>query len=165
MTKEGWRSPTGIGTIAAVVGVLVAVIALFVDRSGDTGPAVATPTTSVDTYLFVYGTTMPGHYRYSRIEEYVASTSRDTASGRIFDTGVGYPAAKFGGTGTIYGYVLKLRPDRASEALREYTEMESGLFHPTTITTSSGVTATAYEYIDSIEGMPAVTGEWTGPEA
>ena len=164
-TKGGWRSPTGIGTMAGVAGVLVALIALFVDRTGEADPAVTRTTPSGHTDVFVYGTTMPDHLRYPAIEEYVASVSRDSASGRIFDTGAGYPAAKFGGVGTIHGYVLRLRPDRASEALRTFTQLEAGLFQQVTLATTGGITATAYEFIGSTEGMTAVTGEWSGAEA
>lgn len=161
-TKGGWRSPAGIGTIAAVAGVLVAVIALFIDR-GDSSPSPAP--SSTDTYMFVYGTTMPGHLRYSAIEDFVAETRRASVQGRLYDSGSGYPAAKFGGgQGTIEGYLLRLRPDRVHEAREAFTAFEAGLFVEASVVTESGVTATAYEWIGSVEGFPRLTGLWSGAE-
>jgi gamma-glutamylcyclotransferase (GGCT)/AIG2-like uncharacterized protein YtfP len=164
-SKGGWRSPAGLGTIAAVAGVLVAVAALVVDWSGRSEPAGAPSPGTGDTYVFVYGTTMPGHLRYPLIEGFVASQAPDRASGRLYDTGVGFPAAKFGGQGTIEGYLLRLRPDRVSEALRTFTEIEAGQYDRVTITTASGVAAYAYEFIGSTTDMTELNGRWTGPEA
>ena len=156
-TRGGWRSPVGISTIAAVVGVLIAAVGLYVSNR---------PEPSHDPYLFVYGTTMPGHLRYPDIKHFVAKAERDSVEGELFDSGAGYPAAKFGAaTGTIEGYVLKLRPDRVDEALRTMTAMESGLFHPTKVTTAGGVLATAYEWIGTTDGLTPLTGMWSGPEA
>lgn len=157
-TKGGWRSPAGIGTIAAVAGVLVAVIALFVDRGdADNKPK--------DTYMFVYGTTMPGHVRYPRIEEFVAEATRASVPGRLYDSGSGYPAAKFSGQGTIEGYLLRLRPERLFEAEKEFTAIEAGLFQAVSVKTDSGVTATAYEWIGPVDGLSRLDGMWSGPEA
>ncbi len=165
-TDGGWRSPAGISSIAAVVGDLDAVAALFVTGGTDT-PAAPTPTnTTSETYVFVYGTTMPGHLRYPYIEAFVAEATPDSVDGRLYDTGQGYPAAVFGaGTGTIEGYVLRLRPDRAAEALRVFTEMEAGLFHPTTVTTKRGIEANAYEWLGATDGLTPLRGTWSGEEA
>jgi gamma-glutamylcyclotransferase (GGCT)/AIG2-like uncharacterized protein YtfP len=171
-TRGGWRSPAGISSITAVLGVVIAGLGLFLSTRSEPAPTVTTPTVPVAptamsaTYLFVYGTTMPGHLRYKDIQHFVAKADRDSAEGQLFDSGAGYPAAKFGaGSGTIEGYVLRLRPDRVDEALRTMTAMEGGLFHPTKITTIGGVTATAYEWIDTTEGLTPLTGMWSGPEA
>lgn len=167
--QGGWRSPAGISSIAAVVGVLLAAAAFLVGTRPApeaSQPASPTSTAATGTYVFVYGTTMPGHLRYQYIEGFIAEATRDTVSGRLYDSGAGYPAATFGaGLGTIEGYLLRLRPDRAHEALRTFTEMEAGLFHPATVTTGGGVEATAYEWIGSTQGLPLVTGMWSGPEA
>jgi gamma-glutamylcyclotransferase (GGCT)/AIG2-like uncharacterized protein YtfP len=148
-----------------VAGVLVAVIALFADRGGDADPS-SVPS-SVDAYVFVYGTTMPGHLRYPFIEDFVAETTRARVPGRLYDSGSGYPAAKFGGgsaQGAIEGYLLRLRPERVAEAKRAFTEFEAGLFEPVPVTTDGGVTATAYEWIGSVDGLPRLDGMWNGPE-
>jgi len=162
--RDGWRSPAGIGTIAAVAGVLVAVLALFVNRA-DSGGAPAAAPSAEHTYFFVYGTTMPGHLRYSLIEDFVAEASPATVPGRLYDSGNGYPAAKFGGgQGSIEGYLLRLRPERVAEARRTFTEMEAGMFEPVTVTTDRGVTATAYEWIDDVDGLQRLDGMWNGDE-
>jgi gamma-glutamylcyclotransferase (GGCT)/AIG2-like uncharacterized protein YtfP len=161
--RERWLSPGGIGAIAGVVGAIAAVVALFA-TSGD--PDTPSPTSSSQhTYLFVYGTTMPGHLRYPSIRQFVAEATRDSVPGRLFDTGFGYPAAKFGaGLGTIEGYLLRLRPERVAEARRTFTEIEAGLYEPVTVETASGVEATAYEWIQSTDGMEPIEGMWSGEE-
>ncbi|HEX6870565.1 MAG TPA: gamma-glutamylcyclotransferase family protein [Micromonosporaceae bacterium] len=166
-SRGGWRSPAGIGTIATVASVLVAVVALIFTNGGG-GPsnvgaaAPATPSAAQQTWFFVYGSTMPGQSRYYLIEDYVAETVRASVAGRLYDTGADYPAAKFGGgQGTIEGYLLRLRPDRASEAKRTFTEIEAGLFEPVQVQTANGVSATAYEFIGPVDGMTRLDGMWT----
>jgi hypothetical protein len=134
--REVWRSPGGIGAIAAVAGVIVAVLGLFISNNTQDGNR---PTSPSATFFFVYGTTMPDHLRYPEIEEYVAAAVRDRVTGRLYDTGLGYPAAKFGGGQSIIeGYRLEIRDGREEEARRRFTAFESGLFHPVTIRTESG---------------------------
>lgn len=64
-SRGRWRSPSGISAIAGVAGVVVAVVALVLGiggnsaDSGDSGGTGSEPTQQ-HTYLFVYGTTMPG---------------------------------------------------------------------------------------------------------
>ena len=96
-----------------------------------------------------------------------AGASAARVTGRLYASGNGYPAAKFGGgQRPIEGYLLRLRPDRVSEARRTFTEMEAGLFEAVPVETESGVAATAYEWIGSIDGLPPIDdGRWTGPEA
>jgi gamma-glutamylcyclotransferase (GGCT)/AIG2-like uncharacterized protein YtfP len=160
-TRGGWRSPAGIGTIAAVVGVIIAAIALFMTPGdGEDGP------TSTDTYYFVYGTTMPGHLRYELIEDFVAKATRASVTGRLYDSGSGYPAAKFSSSeDAVEGYLLRIRPDRLSEAKRTFTAMESGLFEPVEVQTDDGTKATAFEWIGSIDGLERLNGMWDRPEA
>jgi hypothetical protein len=125
--RERWRSPGGIGAVATVAGVVVAVIAIFVSRGGGGNDSPSAPAAR-ETYLFVYGTTMPGHVRYPLIQEFVAETTPDRVSGQLFDSGLGYPVAKFGsGQGMIEGYLLWLRREYAAEAKRTFTQIESGL--------------------------------------
>jgi gamma-glutamylcyclotransferase (GGCT)/AIG2-like uncharacterized protein YtfP len=162
-SRERWLSPGGIGAIAGIVGAIAAVVALFLTRSDPDPPAPAP--TQQHTYLFVYGTTMPGHTRYPLIEQFVARATPDSVEGQLFDTGFGYPAAKFGaGLGTIEGYLLRLRPERVADARRTFTEIEAGLFEPVSVETASGVEATAYEWIRSTDGMEPIDGMWSGEE-
>jgi gamma-glutamylcyclotransferase (GGCT)/AIG2-like uncharacterized protein YtfP len=164
-----WRSPGGISALAGVAGVAVALLAIFVNSGGatDDGAGPPQPTGPEHTYLFVYGTTMPGHLRYEFIQDFVAEATPDRVTGRLYDSGYGYPAARFGGgQGTIEGYLLRLRPDRISEARRTFTELEAGLFEAVPVETTAGVTATAYEWIGATDGLTRIEdGRWIGPEA
>lgn len=162
--REGWRSPGGIGAIASVAGVVVAVIALVIGGGG-LGQQQPAPSDDPSSYFFVYGTTMPGHLRYQYIEEFIAAATPDRVTGRLYDTGAGYPAAVFGGgIEMIEGYRLEIRPGREAEARRVFTSMESGLFDPVTIRTEAGYEATAYEWVDSVEGLEELDGRWDRPE-
>jgi gamma-glutamylcyclotransferase (GGCT)/AIG2-like uncharacterized protein YtfP len=164
-TQGGWRSPAGLSSIAAVAGVIATVVAMFMNAGSDPKPAAPSPSDTA-TYVFVYGTAMPNHLRYQQVEQFVAEATVDSVAGRLFDTNAGYPAATFGaGPDTIKGYLLRLRPDRVQEAMRTFTQMEGGLYHPTTVTTAGGVQATAFEFIGSTEGMaPIPGGVWSGME-
>ncbi len=159
-------TPGWIEAGAAVAAVVVAVIGLFVSvRQDDDGGAGATPTESA-THYFVYGTTMPGHLRYPHVEDFVAEASPARVSGRLYDTGAGHPAAKFGGgQGTIEGFLLRLRPERKFEAERTFTEIESGLYQAVQLETDSGVSATAFEWIGPTDGMELIeSGVWDREE-
>ncbi len=161
-----WLGPGGISAIAAVAAVVVTLIGIFVGlRGAEVAPATTSDTSASDeTALFVYGSSMPGQLRYSEIAEYVDSSSRDAVDGMLYDSGLGYPLAKFGSGGTVPGFVLKLDPATAEAALRELTHLESGLFHPVTVRTQGGVTATAYEWIDATDGFPRIDA-WDGSTA
>ncbi len=165
MTGESWRSPGGIAAIAAVAGVLVTVIALFVSNGNDSNGA-AEPTGEESTYFFVYGTTMPGHLRHELIEEFVAEATPDSVTGRLYDSGEGYPAAKFtAGPETIEGHVLLIRPERVFEAQRTFTEIEAGLFEQVSVETEGGVAATAYQWIGSTDELELIDdGVWDRDE-
>ena len=119
-----------------------------------------------ETHFFVYGTTMPGHLRYHLIQEFVAEATPARVPGQVYDTGSGYPAAKFGpGTGEVEGHLLRLRPERVGEAQRLFTQIEAGMFERVSVETDSGVTAFAYEWIGSTQGMDLIEGEWSGEES
>lgn len=160
---ERWTSPSGLSAIAAVLAVLVAVVGLFVARSGGDPAASGDRSSeqrtesSADTTLFVYGSSQPGQSRYSAIERYVDSYEEDTVSGWLYDSGMDYPLAKFGPGDTIPGYVLRLAPGTAEEAMREFTRVEAGLFHPVEVTTDGKVRATAFEWIESTDGFERIS--------
>ena len=114
--------------------------------------------------LFVYGTLRPGDVRWVILEGFVADEGAiDTAAGRVFDTGLGYPAAVFGGDGTIHGRTYPLRADRVDEALAVLDEEEGtvrGLFHRVTITTGRGHIAWAYAYGGGLDLTLIESGDW-----
>jgi gamma-glutamylcyclotransferase (GGCT)/AIG2-like uncharacterized protein YtfP len=115
-------------------------------------------------HLFVYGTLRPGDVRWSLLAPFAADDgSDDTVPGELFDTGLDYPAAMFGGTSTIVGRTFELRADRLDEALTVLDEVEGtvlGLYRRVRVTTSRGVSAWAYEYGRGLELTRIPSGDW-----
>ena len=69
------------------------------------------------THLFVYGTLRPGQERWPFLAPFVTDDGYDDAAvGALYDTGNGYPAARFDHAGTIHGRVYPLHLDRLDEA-------------------------------------------------
>ena len=112
--------------------------------------------------LFVYGTLMPGHLRWPALEPFVEQRRLAMVRGRLYDTGNGYPGARFDLDGTIEGWVLELRPGARSAALATLDRVEGTLFRPVTVTTSDGVDAITYEWAGTVDGLRPVTGRWAG---
>ncbi|MDQ0576768.1 septum formation family protein [Agromyces albus] len=152
--------------MAGVAAVAVTAIGVFVGLPrNDAPPAPATTSTdSTAVRVFTYGSSMPGESRYGEIKEYVESSTRAVVEGLLYDSGLGYPAAKFEPGGEIPGFVLTLDPDTADAFMREQTALESGLFAPVTVQTQSGVSATAWEWIGATDGMPRIDA-WDGSTA
>ncbi len=115
-------------------------------------------------HLFVYGTLRPGDVRWRMLEPFVDDDGiADTATGSVFDTGLDYPAAVFGGDGRVVGRTYRLRVDRLDEALEVLDEEEdtvAGLYRRVEITTGNGVDAWAYAYGDGLELTPIESGDW-----
>jgi len=115
-------------------------------------------------HLFVYGTLRPGDVRWSFLEPLVADLGVvDTVAGQLFDTGLDYPAAVFGGKGTIVGRTYLLRADTIDQALAVLDEEEDtvlGLYRRVELTTVGGIRAWAYEYGDGLELTPIESGDW-----
>jgi gamma-glutamylcyclotransferase (GGCT)/AIG2-like uncharacterized protein YtfP len=118
----------------------------------------------VTQHLFVYGTLRPGDVRWPLLEPFVTGSGvTDTASGRLYDTGLDYPAAVFGGEGTVIGRTYRLRTDRLDEALAVLDEEEDtvlGLYRRIDVVTGGGVRAWAYQYGDGLELTPIESGDW-----
>jgi gamma-glutamylcyclotransferase (GGCT)/AIG2-like uncharacterized protein YtfP len=115
-------------------------------------------------HLFVYGTLRPGDVRWPLLEPFAVDEGvHDTAPGLLFDTGLDYPAAIFGGAGTIVGRTYELRTARLTEALGVLDEEEDtvlGLYRRVEITTGRGTPAWAYAYGDGLELTPIASGDW-----
>jgi len=116
------------------------------------------------TRLFVYGTLRPGDVRWPILAPFVLDDGvPDTVRGELFDTGLDYPAAIFGGTATIVGRTYELRPDRLDEALAVLDEEEdtvAGLYRRVRVTTGAGTAAWAYAYGTGLELTPIPSGDW-----
>ena len=114
--------------------------------------------------MFVYGTLRPGDVRWSFLEPWVVGTGVDDAvAGRLFDTGLGYPAAVFGEGGTILGRTYELRRSTLDEAFRVIDDEESsvpGGYRRISVTTEQGLEAWAYQYGSGLELVPIPSGDW-----
>jgi gamma-glutamylcyclotransferase (GGCT)/AIG2-like uncharacterized protein YtfP len=117
------------------------------------------------THLFVYGTLAPGQQRWQHLAPFVADDGcDDSVRGALFDTGHGYPAARFDRDGTIRGRIFELRTERLDECLQLLDDVEGAvidLFHRVAVTTSAGVDAWAYEYCGEAEFAEIASGTWT----
>ncbi len=116
------------------------------------------------THLFVYGTLRPGDVRWPKLEPFVAGEGHvDRVGGQVFDTGLGYPAAIFGPTGTVAGRTYPLRVEMMDEALAALDEEEDtvlGLYHRVSVTTHGGFDAWAYSYGSGLELTLIASGDW-----
>ena len=116
-------------------------------------------------HLFVYGTLRPGDVRWGLLEPYVDGVGRpDSAGGSLYDTGLGFPAAIFGETGTIVGLTYALRASTIDEAL-EVLDIEEatvdGLYRRVMIDTHAGCRAWAYQYGSGLDLTPIDSGDWS----
>src|SRR4051794_4166214 len=122
------------------------------------------PAGAMITHLFVYGTLRPGEQRWPFLQPFVVDEGQDdSAAGVLYDTGHGYPAAKFHRPGVVHGRVYPLNPDRLDECLELLDEVEGAvqeLYHRVAITTSGGIDAWAYEYCDNADFPVIVSGDW-----
>lgn len=118
--------------------------------------------------MFVYGTLRPGDVRWPLLEPFVVDDGwDDTAIGRLFDTGLDYPAALFDARvepgGTIRGRtypLLATSVDRCLEVIDAEEDTVHGLYRRIAITTGAGVQAWAYEYGDGLDLQPIDSGDW-----
>lgn len=117
------------------------------------------------THLFVYGTLAPGDVRWPILAPFAADGgTSDAATGLLFDTGLGYPAAVFGGDGTVLGRTFRLEVETLEEALAALDTEESsvaGGYHRIEIETHAGQRAWAYQYGDGLHLTPITTGRWS----
>lgn len=112
--------------------------------------------------LFVYGTLMPGDVLWPELAPYALSWRAATSRGRIWDTGQGYPAVRFDGTGdAVPGVVVVLDPERAAEAVAtlDQIEEEGRLYRRVEVATSAGAVL-AYEWLGPVDGLPRLPAGW-----
>ena len=115
-------------------------------------------------HLFVYGTLRPGDVRWPLLRPFVVGLGdADEVDGELYDTGLDYPAAVFGGTGRIVGQTFELVADTLDEALALLDEEEDtvdGLYRRVAIRTRSGRDVWAYEYGTGLTLVPITSGDW-----
>lgn len=115
--------------------------------------------------VFVYGTLMPGETRWRHLSPYAVSWQPATAPGRLWDTGHGYPGAKFDDdAGEIPGVVVLLRADVAGVAIQvlDQIEGEGSLYRRVEVSTSHGK-AVSYEWLGPTDGLQPLPGGWPPP--
>ena len=119
---------------------------------------------SVSERLFVYGTLRPGDCRWGLLAPYVSDDGiADTVNGTLYDTGLDYPAAVFGGDGVIRGMHFGLVDGTREQALRELDieeETVDGLYRRVRLTTVSGAEVGAYEYGSGLDLTVIPSGDW-----
>ncbi|HEX2273906.1 MAG TPA: gamma-glutamylcyclotransferase [Acidimicrobiales bacterium] len=116
------------------------------------------------TRLFVYGTLMPGQERWPVLLPYARSSEPATARGQLWDTGVGYPAARFDDTGRDFpGALVTIAAELLTDVVRtlDRIEGEGVLFRRVEISTSAGP-AFSYEWIGPTEGLSPLPNGWLG---
>ncbi|MEM9606075.1 MAG: gamma-glutamylcyclotransferase [Actinomycetota bacterium] len=114
-----------------------------------------TQATSPD--VFVYGTLMPGHLRWHHIEPYVVERWQDKVSGQLYDTGRGYPGARFEEAGHIPGWGLRLDEARLEEALDLLDEIEGPhQYERVLVDTGVGRPAWSYRMLLETDGMERI---------
>lgn len=119
-------------------------------------------------HVFVYGTLRPGDVRWRFLEPFVVDEGwPDTIIGRLFDTGLDYPAAVLDARaepgGTIVGHtyaLLEATIDRCLEVLDREEDTVGGRYRRVIVTTGRGVCAYAYEYGDGLDLVPIESGDW-----
>jgi gamma-glutamylcyclotransferase (GGCT)/AIG2-like uncharacterized protein YtfP len=112
--------------------------------------------------VFVYGTLMPGRVRWPFLQSFAGSSRPATARGHLWDTGRGYPAARFdSGAGEIPGVLVTIVPDRfgAALAVLDRIEGEGVLYRRVEVDTSVGP-AISYEWLGSTEGFVHLPDGW-----
>lgn len=119
--------------------------------------------------LFVYGTLKAGHCRWPHLAPHVVGgvdgMLAATTDGRLYDTGLDYPAARFDHPGTIHGQLARLAPATLAAALDLLDEIEGGVtgdYHRLVVRTHDGTEAWAYQYGMDPVGLPDLDGRWTG---
>ncbi len=119
-------------------------------------------------HVFVYGTLRPGDVRWRFLEPFVVDEGwDDTITGRLFDTGLDYPAAILddraepGGTiiGRTYA-LLSASIERCLSVLDAEEDTVGGRYRRIVTTTAAGINAYVYEYGDGLDLVPIESGDW-----
>lgn len=119
-------------------------------------------------HVFVYGTLRRGDVRWRHLRPFVVDEGwSDTVDGRLFDTGLDYPAAIFderaapGGriVGQTYA-LLEASVDRCLAVLDREEDIVGGRYRRVVVETGTGIRAYAYEYGSELELTPIDGGDW-----
>ncbi|MDQ3570649.1 MAG: gamma-glutamylcyclotransferase [Actinomycetota bacterium] len=114
------------------------------------------------TSVFVYGTLMPGEPRWPGLRPYAKSWEPATVQGHLWDTGRGYPAARFHSSGdALPGVLVALVPRLVSNAIAslDRIEGEGVLYRRVELMTSAGP-AISYEWLGPTDGLASLADGW-----
>jgi gamma-glutamylcyclotransferase (GGCT)/AIG2-like uncharacterized protein YtfP len=73
--------------------------------------------------VLLYGTLMPGEVRSSVLSGFATGWEDASATGTLWDTARGFPAATFNDDKSIPGVLVSIRQERWAEALRLLDEI------------------------------------------
>ena len=125
------------------------------------------PTELEDLPLFVYGSLRPDGAAWRLVSELVEVLGEARTTGRLHDTGHGWPAADLDTDGRVHGVLLEPRDTRAAVELVETVdayEVAPELFCRRAVVTETPtggwVWAMAYGWADGRPPGPAVPGGW-----
>ncbi len=115
-------------------------------------------------HIFVYGTLRPGDVRWHHLAQFVVDDGMlDSVPGRLFDTGLDYPAAVFGGGGSVVGHTFSLLDASVERALAILDDIEGvvdGEYARVTVRTGRGIDAWAYTSGSGLTLTPIPSGDW-----
>ena len=109
---------------------------------------------------------MPSESRWPALQPFATRWEPATASGRLWDTGRGYPAIRFdAGGGAVPGFLVTLDADRVLTALAALDVIEAeGLLYRRVEMRTSGGPAVSYEWLGPTHGLVPLPGGWPPPE-
>ncbi len=112
--------------------------------------------------FFVYGTLMPGEPRWPALAPFAVACDEATASGRIWDTGHGYPAVRFDlGGAAVPGVLVALDPNRLAVAIDVLDGIEEeGILYRRLEVSTSGGPAWGYEWLGPTAGLTLLPDGW-----
>ena len=109
---------------------------------------------------------MPGHRLWPVLAPFAESWEPATTPGRLWDTGSGYPAARFSADDddALPGVVVTVAIARLAEALAVLDRVEEVgvLYRRVEVATSAGA-ALAYEWLGPTDGMAVLASGWPPP--
>ena len=112
----------------------------------------------------MYGTLLPGEVRWSLLEPYVTDRGTpDSVAGTLYDTGLDYPAAVFGGDAVILGRTFPIGSELYDDCLAHLDIVEGtvgGLYSRVVVTTRGGVEVWTYQYGGGLDLTPILSGNW-----
>ena len=110
------------------------------------------------TAFFVYGTLKPEGLYWPHVAALVAYWEPGQVQGKLYDTGLGYPAAIFGEDGTIDGILLFVIDAKVAQitAIMDEIEEEGRAYRRVEVATLDGQEAVAYEWMLGTEMLTPI---------